>query len=121
MTDVLGRLLRGYAAITAAQTSGIFVGGPTISLASRRVLGRLFCVPLSWIGSTIYFQDVPALCKALQDTSGGKNPETVGTLAIHAEDSEGNRYQFSTDLELWNGWTWRVWKTERALVKPTGD
>jgi hypothetical protein len=83
--------------------------------------GEIILRPSSRIGNAIRFQDVPALRKALQDTPGGENPETVGTLTIFAEDAEGNRYRFSTDLELWNGWTWRVWETERVLVKPKGE
>ena len=80
--------------------------------------GEIVLRPSSRIGSSIRFQDVPALKKALSEISGGENPETVGTLLVFADDAEGNRFRFSTDIQLWNGLTWRVWKTERVLVKP---
>jgi hypothetical protein len=83
--------------------------------------GEINLKPSSRTGSEIHFQDVPALRKALQDTPGGENPETVGTLIVFGDDADGNRFRFSTDLQLWNGWTWRVWKTERLLMKPKGE
>ncbi|HEV2324712.1 MAG TPA: hypothetical protein VGS10_12240 [Terracidiphilus sp.] len=81
-------------------------------------VGEIILKPHSMIGSSIRFQDVPALRRALVETPGGTNPESVGALEIYADDGEGNRYRFSTDLQLWNGWTWRVWETDRMLVKP---
>jgi hypothetical protein len=83
--------------------------------------GEINLKPSSRIGSTIRFQDVPALLKALQDTPGETNPEIVGKLVVFADDANGNRFRFSTDLQLWNGWTWRVWETERIHAKPKSN
>jgi hypothetical protein len=81
-------------------------------------IGEIVLKPYSSLESSIRFQDVPALKKVLAETPGGTNPEIVGVLEIYADDAEGNQYRFSTDIQLRNGWTWRVWETDRALVKP---
>ncbi len=80
-------------------------------------IGEKILKPHSYIGETVRFSDVPSLLKALQDAPGEYNPEYVGDIVTRAVDGDGNRFAFSTRLELWNSWTWRVWETERTLLE----
>lgn len=76
--------------------------------------GERVLKPSSYPSGVARFRDVSTLLLAFQNSPGRENPEHVGDIVILAKDADGDAYRFSTALEIWNSWTWRVWETSRV-------
>jgi hypothetical protein len=83
-------------------------------------IGEKVLKPCSVPGQWARFHDVPTLRKALELTRG-TNPEDVGDIVVFAHDADGIAYRFSTTLQLWNLYTWRVWNTVRSRQTIKGN